>query len=89
MHSSVKDVPKSYTTTGLQISEIDSDKVLGGFHAKFAAGEDIVEGVAGRKSIDTSYENWEGGEVEEPASLGSGQPTPVDTDRPKYPHREL
>ena len=84
-------LPKPYTDThSLQISEIDTDKLLGGFHEMFAAGRDEVEGVSGQKTIDTSYENWGDSTVERPASLASeADPPPVDTDRPKYPHREL
>ncbi len=89
MRDPLKGAPRPYISEKLQISEVDMDKLLGDFHEQFAAGEDIVEGVAGRKPIDTTYENWGDSTVERPASLGSGQPTPVDTDRPKYPHREL
>lgn len=89
MGHTFKDLPKPYTDDRLQISEIDRDNVMGGFHEIYAAGADEVEGVSGRKAIDTQYEQDSVSLVERPASLGSGQPTPVDTDRPKYPHREL
>ena len=86
----LKNIPKPYTNEGLQVHDIDADK-FGGFHEMFAAGESIDEGVSGRKSMDTEFDNL-GSDiaiVERPASLHSGQPTPVGTDIDEYPHRQL
>ena len=84
-----KDVPRPYTDTHLQISEIDEDNIVGGTLARFNAGASETEGVSGRKSIDTSYENTSVATVESPRSLNSGDQIPVDEDRSKYPHREM
>jgi len=84
-----KDVPQPYTYKHLQINEIDEDNVMGGIEERFSAHASETEGVSGRKSIDTCYENTSVATVEQPRSLGGGPKPPSDTDRKQFPHREL
>jgi hypothetical protein len=84
-----KDVPRPYTDIHLQINEIDRDNVLGGVEERFSSHASETEGVSGRKSIDTCYENTSVATVESPRSARGGPAPPSDTDRPQFPHREL
>lgn len=62
----------------------DEDKGQSGCEAKFKAGADKMEGISGRKSIDTSFENFSQDTVDTPRS---GINAPVDLDL--WPHRGL
>lgn len=55
--------------------------------AQFDAGASLNEGVSGRKSIDTLYENTSQDIVESPRSMSS-PPTGL-PDLGDYPHRRL
>jgi hypothetical protein len=55
--------------------------------AKFDAGASIAEGVSGRKSIDTLFENTSQDIVESPRSMTTSPANPDDLDQ--YPHRRL
>ncbi len=63
------------------IDEDQGDSV----EAMFATGENLQEGVSGRKSIDTLYENTSQDIVEHPRSMTSPPTALPDLD--DYPHR--
>ena len=74
-----------YTNENLVIAPdmVDSDNMQYGVEAEFQAQASIDEGVSGRKSIDTSYENFSQDVVDTPRS--GNAPMPADLD--SYPHR--
>ena len=76
---------KKYTNDNLVLPAdmTDTDKNEGGVEAQFKAGADMKEGVSGRKSIDSSFENFSQDTVDTPRS---GINAPVDLNL--YPHRE-
>ncbi len=53
---------------------IDSDISNKGVEAQFKSGADLQEGVSGRKSIDTSFENTSEDRIDAPRS---GEDAPV------------
>jgi len=57
-------------------SMIDSDIANKGVEAQFKSGADLQEGVSGRKSIDTSFENTSQDRIDAPRS-GEDAPTQV------------
>lgn len=81
-----------YAHENLRQNEYDSDLPFDEtvFHAMADAGE----GVAGRKAIDTTYENYDEDEVYNPRSdhgfegeATHRRPAPRDVKSMKYPHR--
>ncbi len=56
---------------------IDSDIANRGVEAQFKSGADLQEGISGRKSIDTSFENTSQDEIDAPRS-GKYAPERVD-----------
>lgn len=93
---------KKYTNESLAIppNMIDEDN-RPGVEEEFRAGASLQEGVAGRKSIDTLYDNISEDIVDSPRSdkkespiggltanhSGTDVPAPVCTDLDDYPHR--
>ena len=81
-------VPKlnKYTNENLIIAPNMVDEDQGdSVEAMFAEGESLQEGVAGRKSIDTTFENFSQDIVEHPRSM-SNEPIGL-PDLDDYPHR--
>lgn len=80
----------NYTNENLGIVEPDYDNMRGGLCEEFRAGADIVDGVSGKKVIDTLYENTSQDMVDNPRSEqyadDFGTP-PVPLDLHRYPHR--
>ena len=74
-----------YVNENLGIFEADQD--AGDCCSQFAAGADMMEGVSGRKKIDTTYENFSEDLVEAPRSGDSEKPAPYPMDLWRYPHR--
>lgn len=82
-------VPKSspYTNENLIIppNMVDEDNMEGGVEGRFKAGASLDEGVSGRKSIDTSFENTSQDIVDNPRSM-TNEPIGL-PDLGDYPHR--
>lgn len=81
-----------YTHENLRINEYDSDAPFD--EARFEATADLVEGVSGVKSIDTSYENYDEDVVVSPRSdhgfegeATHRRPAARDVRKGLYPHR--
>ena len=81
-------VPKvsKYTNENLVIAPnmVDEDQGLP-VEAAFHANADLQEGVSGRKSIDTLFENFSQDIIESPRSASSSPTDLPDLD--DYPHR--
>lgn len=84
-------IPKPYTDySRIQIAEIDSDEwreqtIIG----QFASNASSLEGVSGRKPIDTLYENTDEDIFEMVKSGNSDTPAPIDVKSGRYPHRHI
>jgi hypothetical protein len=80
-------------TTAISIFDVDSDNGQD-CCSEFKAGASMEEGVAGRKKIDTTFENTSEDIVDAPRSDRGGvatadQPAPRPMDLYKFPHRRL
>ena len=81
-------VPAKYTNENLAIAPNMIDEDNGeSCCAQFAAGADLQEGISGKKSIDTLYENTSQDIVESPRSMTTSPAGLPDLDM--YPHRRL
>lgn len=93
-----REVP--YVADNLGISEADMDQ--GDCCSQFASGQDMMEGVSGRKKIDTTFENFSQDIVENPrsdwddnvslrgmrvSSSTDRKAAPVPMDLDRFPHR--
>lgn len=76
-----------YVDSNLDIMEPDSDftDVL----AEFESNSSIIDGVSGKKRIDTTFENTSIANIQHPRSEGTYNEIPDDEKRYRYPNREL
>lgn len=83
------DVEIGYMADDLIIPEIDKDMLeANSTAARFANSEhSLVEGVAGRMRIDTTYENITEEHISKVSSDDSDNPAPHDVAKYNYPHR--
>lgn len=79
------EVPYTDERLGIPSDMVDTDNMQYGIEAQFKSGASLEEGVSGRKSIDTSFENTSEDEIDSPRS---GEYGPVQVNKGNYPHRE-
>jgi hypothetical protein len=96
-----KDTLKTSEDLLVDVEMIDEDNLDSGMEAEFAGQSSLTDGVSGRKSIYTMYENTSEMEIEIPRSArediplrgmmpdheGVGNPAPESINKGMYPHR--
>lgn len=82
MHAKVG-VPYTDERLGIPGAMVDDDN-MDGVEAQFKSNASIDEGVSGRKSIDTLFENTSETDIDAPRS---GDDAPVQINKYEHPHR--
>lgn len=96
-----QDTLKTNENLLIDVEMIDEDNLDSGMEAEFNSQSSLDEGVSGRKSIYTMYENTSEMEIEIPRSArediplrgmmpeheGVGNPAPESINKGMYPHR--
>ena len=76
-------VPYTDEMLGIPDNMIDTDNMQTGVEAIFNAGASLREGLSGKKSIDTEFENFSEDEVDS----SRNRTAPMQVNKHEFPHR--